>query len=122
MALQESGQMYLETIHILLQKNDKILSIDIANHLDYSKPSVSRAMGILKRNEYITIDANGYIQLTDSGKKIAETLYERNTIISNLLIALGIDDKIATEDACRIEHVISDETFSAIKKHFLSYK
>lgn len=119
MALHESGQMYLETIHILLQKNSKIRAIDVGTELGYSKPSVSRAMGILKKGDYILIDENGYITLTDSGKQIAQQLYERHTVISKMLEALGVDKKTAVEDACRIEHVISDESFAAIKDHFI---
>ena len=122
MVLHESGQMYLETICILLQSNDKIRSIDVGNYLGYSKPSVSRAIGLLKKGEYIVVDQDGYITLTESGKKVAEQLYERHTVLSNMLISLGVDEKTATEDACRIEHVISDQSFNSIKKHFLIYK
>ncbi len=122
MELHESGQMYLEAIHVLLQKNEKIRAIDIGAYLGYSKPSVSRAMGILKTNGYVFVDSEGYIQMTQSGKQIAEQLYERHTVLTNMLVALGVDEKTAAEDACRIEHVISDESFSAVKKHFLDYK
>lgn len=122
MILHESGQMYLETIYVLLQKKDKIRAIDVCNHLSYSKPSVSRALGILKKNNYILVDINGYILLTDLGKKIAEQLYERHTVLSSMLISLGVDEKTATEDACRIEHVIGEKSFEAIKKHYLYYK
>ena len=121
MALQESGQMYLETIHVLLQKNDKVRAIDVGAHLGYSKPSVSRAVGILKRNGYIVVDGDGYISMTDEGKAVAEKLYERHTVLSRMLASLGVDEKVAIEDACRIEHVISDETFDAIKKHMIIY-
>lgn len=119
MALQESGQMYLEAIYVSLQKNQKIRSIDIGAYLGYTKPSVSRAVGLLKKGEYIKVDADGYITLTPMGKQVAEQLYERHTVLANMLIALGVDDKTATEDACRMEHVISDTTFSAIKKHMI---
>lgn len=122
MALQESGQMYLEAIYVLSQKNDKIRSIDIGTYLGYSKPSVSRAVGILKKCGYILVDDMGYITLNPSGKELAEQMYERHTVISNMLISLGVDAKTATEDACRIEHVISDKSFDAVKKHFLNYK
>ena len=122
MSLHESGQMYLEAIHVLLQKNNRVRSIDIGAYLGYTKPSVSRAIGILKKGEYIVVDQDGYITLTESGKKVAEQLYERHTILSNMLITLGVDEKTATEDACRIEHVISDKSFNSIKKHFLIYK
>lgn len=117
MVLHESGQMYLETICILLQSNDKIRSIDVGNYLGYSKPSVSRAIGLLKKGEYIKVDSDGFINLTSLGKQVAEKLYERHTLLTNLLISLGVDKETATEDACKIEHVISDKSFSAIKEH-----
>lgn len=122
MALHESGQMYLESIYVLSQRNEKIRAIDVGTYLGYSKPSVSRAIGILKRGEYVSVDVNGYILLTSKGEKVASELYERHTVLSNMLIALGIDEATATEDACRIEHVISDKSFDAIKKHYLNYK
>ena len=122
MAFQESGQMYLETIYVLLQKSDNIRAIDVGAYLGYSKPSVSRAIGILKKGEYITVDSNGYIALTQKGKEIAEQLYDRHEILSSMLIALGVDEKTATEDACRMEHVISDESFLAIKSHYAFFK
>lgn len=118
MALYESGQMYLEAIHVLLEANEKIRAIDVCSYLGYSKPSVSRALGILKKSEYITVDSDGYITLTPAGAEIAEQLYERHTVLTNLLVALGVDEKTAMEDACRIEHVISDNTFNALKSHF----
>lgn len=121
MALKESGQMYLEAIYVLLQKNEKIRSIDVGTYLGYSKPSVSRAIGILKRDGYIEVDDLGYISLKKSGKEMAEQMYERHTVISNMLIALGVDSQTATEDACRIEHVISDKSFEAVKKHFFKF-
>ena len=122
MALHESGQMYLETIYILLQKNAKIRAIDVGTYLGYTKPSVSRAVGILKKDEYIIVDCDGYISLTPSGKEIAEKLYERHTVLTNMLVALGIDKETATEDACRIEHVISDKSFDVVKKHYFDFK
>ena len=122
MELHESGQMYLETIYILLQKNTKIRAIDIVTYLGYSKPSVSRAVGILKKEDYITVDPEGYITLNPLGRQVAEQLYERHIVLTNMLIALGVDEKVAAEDACRIEHVISDESFAAVKKHYLDYK
>ena len=122
MALHESGQMYLEAIHILSQKNKHIRAIDIGAYLGYTKPSVSRAIGILKKDEYVSVDEEGYISLTLCGKQIAEQLYERHTVLTNMLMALGIDEKTATEDACRIEHVISEKSFAAVKKHYLDYK
>lgn len=118
MALHESGQMYLEAIYVLSQKSEKTRAIDIGTYLGYTKPSVSRALGILKKNQYIIVDSNGYITMTSSGKAIAEELYERHTVLSKMLIALGVDEKTATEDACRIEHVISEKSFLAIKKQY----
>lgn len=122
MALHESGQMYLEAIYVLAQKSNNIRAIDVASYLGYSKPSVSRALGILKTGEYISVDDEGYITLTESGKQVAEQLYERHTVLTNMLVAIGIDEETAAEDACRIEHVISDESFAAIKAHYLNLK
>jgi len=117
MHLMESGEMYLETIHVLLKKKGMVRSLDIAEYMGYSKPSVSRAVGILKNGEYIVVDKSGYITLTDLGKEVAEKIYERHTIISSILVKLGVDESVASEDACKIEHVISDESFDAIKKY-----
>ena len=117
MALQESGEMYLEAIYVISNQKKAVRSIDVAEHLGYSKPSVSRAVGILKREEYITVGVDGYIALTEKGRDTAVKLFERHTMISNLLVSLGVDEKTATEDACRIEHVISERSFNAIKKH-----
>ena len=117
MHLMESGEMYLETIHVLLKKKGMVRSLDIAEYMGYSKPSVSRAVGILKNGEYIIVDKSGYITLTDLGKEVAEKIYERHTIISSILVKLGVDESVASEDACKIEHVISDESFDAIKKY-----
>lgn len=122
MTLHESGQMYLETIYVLTQTNSKIRAIDVGAHLGYSKPSVSRAVGILKKGEYIVVDNDGYITLTDSGKRFAEKVYERHTVFTKMLMSLGVDEKTASEDACRMEHVVSDVSFDAIKKHYLDYK
>jgi len=121
MALYESGQMYIEAIHVLLQNKDKIRAIDVGAYLGYTKPSVSRAIGILKKEEYIIVDSDGYITLTEKGEEIAKKLYERHTVIANMLIALGVDEKTATEDACRIEHVISEQSFAAVKNHISKY-
>ena len=121
MAIQESGEMYLETIFVLSQKGNPVRSIDISEHMGYSKPSVSRAMGLLKEGGYITIDKESFITLTDSGLEVAEKIYERHTILSNLLVALGVSPETAAEDACRIEHAISDESFEAIKQHSIQY-
>ena len=117
MHIQESGEMYLETIHVLLKKNGHVRAIDISEHMGYSKPSVSRAVGLLKNGGYISVDHDGSITLTDSGLAVANKIYERHTVLSQMLINLGVSAEVAAEDACRIEHAISDETFQAIKKH-----
>ena len=116
MHIQESGEMYLETILILSKKSSLVRSIDVCEHMGYSKPSVSRAIGILREAEYITVDKNGHIELTDSGRAVAEKIYERHTIFTRFLTILGVDPEIASEDACKIEHTISDESFDAIKR------
>lgn len=117
MALQESGEMYVETIYVLSQKSPAVRSIDISEHMGYSKPSVSRAVKVLKNEGLITIDDNGFIKLTESGHDMAVNIYERHTVLSEFFTKLGVDEETATEDACRIEHYISDTTFQAIKKH-----
>ena len=116
MHIQESGQMYLETIYVLSSKKSAVRAIDVGEHMGFSKPSVSRAMGILKKEGLIEVDSSGHITLTQSGKNIAEGIYERHTAISCLLESLGVDSAVAAEDACRIEHCISQESFEAIKK------
>lgn len=116
MKIHESAENYLETILMIKQKKGEVRSIDIANELEFSKPSVSIAMKNLRENGYITVDENGYISLTDSGKEIAERMYERHTTLSSWLISLGVNENVAVEDACRIEHIISAESFEAIKK------
>ena len=117
MKLQESGEMYLETILVLEKEKEAVRSIDISEYRGYTKPSVSRAVGILKNNGYITIDEKGHIFLTDSGREIAEKIYERHNVLSQILMSLGVPEETAIEDACRMEHVISDESFAVIKKH-----
>jgi Mn-dependent DtxR family transcriptional regulator len=119
--MQESGEMYLETILVLSKKGAPVRSLDVANHLGFSKPSVSRAMGILKNGGYIEVDDKGYITLTTEGSKIAKKIYERHVVITEILMELGVDMKTAEDDACRIEHVISDKTFKALKKHRKDY-
>ena len=119
MKIQESAENYLETILVLGQRNGYVRSIDIATELDFSKPSVSVAMKNLIENGYIEKDANGYISLLPKGRAIAEKIYERHTAITDYLVKLGVDPKIAAEDACRIEHVISNESFAAIKEQIL---
>lgn len=122
MTLQESGEMYLETLYVLTKQKKYVRSLDIATYMNYSKPSVSRAVGILKNNGYITVDSEGYLFLTEKGLEIADRIYERHTILTQVLVMLGIDEKIAMEDACKIEHDISDESFEAIKKHVVQFK
>lgn len=122
MTVRESGEMYLEAILVLAKKSGYVRSIDVSEYLGYSKPSVSRAMGILREGGYILVEKDGAITLTVSGKKLAETIYERHTVLSELLIRLGVDEKTATDDACRIEHVISDESFQAIKQYYYRHK
>ncbi|MCM1285911.1 MAG: metal-dependent transcriptional regulator [Acetobacter sp.] len=116
MRIHESAENYLETILMLQQKKGAVRSIDIATELEFSKPSVSVAMKNLRENGYIEVDDSGYISLLESGKIIAEKMYERHTTLSNWLISLGVNEKTAVEDACRIEHIISAESFEAIKK------
>ena len=121
MALQESGEMYLETILILSQKNSFVRSVDISEHMGYSKPSVSRAVGLLKAGEYITIDDDGHIQLTDSGREVAQKILSRHTLLTEMLTKLGVSRETAAADACKMEHIISDETYEAIKKHMIQH-
>lgn len=121
MALKESGEMYLESIYRLSKKNGYVRSVDIAEYMNYSRPSVSRGIGLLKNQGYIEMDSDGYITLTDEGNKIAENIFERHTVITKMLIATGIDEETAAEDACRIEHVISEKTFNGLKSHLEKY-
>lgn len=117
MNLYESGEMYLESIYVLSMKSPCVRSIDVGEYLGYSKPSVSRAMSALKSGGYVTADKDGSLHLTPSGLEVAEKIYTRHTVLSSLLERLGVDKKTAVEDACRIEHVISDESFQAIREH-----
>ena len=117
MRLQESGEMYLESIHVLSKQNGYVRAIDISEYMGYSKPSVSRAVNLLKTNGYIDIDGENHITLTDSGREIAEKIYTRHTVLSRMLMSLGVPEAVASEDACRMEHAISDESFEAIKRH-----
>ena len=117
MSLQESGEMYLETIYVLTKTKKSVRSIDVSEHMGYSKPSVSRAVGLLKQGGYIIVDKEGYISLTDAGIETAKKVFERHTIITNFLVKLGVDEKTASDDACRIEHVISDRSFDAMKRY-----
>ena len=117
MHIQESGEMYLESIYVLSQKNPHVRSVDVGEYLGYSKPSVSRAMSILRRDGYVETDENGCLHLTDAGLQVAQTMYKRHTVLTRLLMQLGVDEETASEDACRIEHVISDTSFSAMLRH-----
>ena len=117
MALQESGEMYLETILVLTEKMSAVRSVDISEYMGYSKPSVSRAVGLLKNGNYIAIDDDGYITLTPAGKEIAEKILNRHTLLTQMLVRMGVSQETAAADACKMEHVISDETFEAIKNH-----
>ena len=119
--MKESGEMYLETILIISKKKSAVRAIDVAEDLGYSKPSVSRAMGILKSEEYIKVDKNGFITFTKKGRETAEKIYERHQVISSLLMRLGVDENTAMADACKIEHDISDKSFAAIKEHIEKY-
>ncbi len=121
MTIQESGEMYLESIYILLQKGEPVHAIDIGKYMGYSKPSVSRAMGLLKKGGYIEVDGESHITLTEAGLAVAKKIYERHTLLAGLLVRLGVDPKTAAEDACKIEHAISDESFRAIKAHMEKY-
>ena len=117
MQLKESGEMYLETIYVLNKKSGFVRSIDVCEHMGYSKPSVSRAVGLLKEGGYITVGKDGSLLLTDLGREIAEKTFERHIVLSELFIKLGVGKETATADACKMEHVISQESFEAIKKH-----
>ena len=117
MSVHESGEMYLEAILVLSKKNGFVRSIDVSEYLGYSKPSVSRAMGLLRQGEYIVVESDGAITLTDSGREIAEKIYERHTFLTSLLVKLGVAEETAAADACRLEHAISDESFQAIKRY-----
>lgn len=122
MRIQESAENYLETIFILSHGGQPVRSIDIVNELAYTKPSVSVAMKNLRESGYIAMDDYGYITLTGSGRQIAETMYERHTLISDWLIYLGVERETAVNDACKMEHVMSEESFEAIKKHVIDWK
>lgn len=121
MALLESGEMYLETILILSQKKDAVRAIDVGEYMGFSKPSVSRALGLLKEEGFVEKDGDGFIKLTEAGEQLAKRIYERHSLLTKLFVNLGVDEKIAAEDACRIEHYISIETFDAIKAHVKKY-
>lgn len=122
MKIHQSAENYLETIYMLTNRSGSCRSIDIANELGFSKPSVSIAMKNLRENGYIDVMGDGKIVLLEPGRAIAERLYERHTVLTGAFMALGVDKDVATEDACKIEHIISEETFEAIKKHFYKYE
>ena len=115
--IQESGEMYLETILILLKKKNVVRSIDIVEYMGFSKPSVSRAMAGLREDKYIVMDADGFIALTEKGRALAGKIYERHTALTRFLVGIGVDEETAAADACKMEHDISDETFEAMKRH-----
>ena len=121
MSMHESAEMYLETIYTLSLTSTSVRSIDVAEALNYSRPSVSRAVGLLKKDGYLLMDGEGFLTLTEEGRALAERIYERHTVLTAALEALGVDKETAAEDACKIEHVISDRTFDAIKAHMKTY-
>ena len=121
MALYESAEMYLETIYQLSRERNTVRSVDVAETMGYSKPSVSRAVGLLKKGGYLLMEKDGSLTLTETGLQTARSIFERHTILTNLLTRLGVDPEIAAEDACKMEHVISDDTFEAIKRHILEH-
>lgn len=121
MVLQESGEMYLESILVLIRQGKAVRSIDIVDYMGYSKPSVSRAVGILRQGGYIHVAEDGGITLTESGQAVAEKIYERHRLLTSFLVKLGVDEKTAAEDACKIEHVISDASMEAIKRHAMGH-
>ncbi len=121
MILHESAEMYLETIYILSEGHDLVRSVDIANHMGYSKPTISEWMGKLSKAGYVQVEKNGNVHLTEQGLHIAKSIYERHIVLESMFKALGVDPEIAAEDACRVEHYISDETFHALKHHLEEY-
>ena len=117
MGVHESGEMYLEAIYVLHEKTGFVRSIDVSEYLGYSKPSVSRAVGILRNGEYIQVDTDGGITLTEKGRDIARKIYARHKLLTDLLVRIGVSEKTAAEDACKLEHAISDESFEALQKY-----
>jgi len=115
MNLHESAEMYIETIYVLSQKSNFVRSIDVASHMGYSKPSVSRAVSMLRQQGYLVMDEEGFLTLTETGRAVAEKVFERHTLLTRLLVMMGVDEAVATEDACKIEHVISDAAFEKVK-------
>lgn len=119
MHLQESGEMYLETVLVLSKTGRAVRSLDVAEYMGFSKPSVSRAVGLLKSGGYLVMDKNGFLALTDAGREVAEKMYERHTLLTRFLTMLGVDEETAADDACKMEHHISDASFEALKRHAL---
>ena len=117
MQLQESGEMYLETIYILTEQSTNVRSIDVCEYMGFSKPSVSRAVGLLKAGGYISVDKDGYLSLTEVGREVAIKMFDRHRLLTDFLVSLGVDKDVAATDACKIEHHISDESFEALKRH-----
>jgi len=114
--LKESGEMYLESIYVLCRTKKNVRSIDVAEHMNYSKPSVSRAVGLLKKDGFVLVDKDGYISLTESGRERAEKIFNRHIVLTRVLVSMGVDEKTASEDACRMEHVISEKTLDAMQR------
>ncbi len=121
MSLKESGEMYLESIYVLSKSKAAVRSVDIAEYMNYSRASVSRGVGLLKKQGLLEMDREGYITLTDEGRSAAEKIFERHTVITQMLVSIGIDEETAAEDACRIEHIISEKTFNGLKAHLEKY-
>lgn len=117
MSLYESGEMYLESIYVLTREGKLVRAIDVCEYMGYSKPSVSRALGILKKSGHVLVDKNGHLSLTEEGEAVAKKIYERHKILTEVLVMIGVSPEVASDDACKIEHHISDESFEAIKKH-----
>lgn len=121
METKESSQMYLETIYILSEKSDMVRKIDVSKYMGFAKPSVTRGISLLEKQKLVTVDGNGNIILTDEGRKEAKSIYERHTVLTKMFMRLGVDEETAAQDACRVEHYISDATFEAIKNHMHKY-
>ena len=117
MQLQESGEMYLETIFILTESNPHVRSIDVCEYMGFSKPSVSRAIGLLKNGGYVTVNEDGYLSLTEVGREVALKMYDRHRLLTSFLVKLGVNEEVAANDACKIEHHLSDESFEALKRY-----
>ena len=117
MHLHESGEMYIETIYVLSRRNAAVRAIDVGEEMGFSKPSVSRALGLLKEGGYVTVSREGHIKLTEAGIEVAEKIYARHELLSRFLMSIGVDEETAAEDACKMEHAISDVSFEAMKRY-----